>query len=67
MAARVSEGAKKLASKGTQVEIAARLGMTQQSVSAWITGKSRPSGQALIVIKREYRIPPEDWYPTAKA
>ena len=60
---RPSAGARKLSSKGTQTEIAARVGVTQQAVQRWLSGKGKPSGEKVLAIEREYGIPAKDWYP----
>lgn len=41
-------------------EAAAALGVTERTVSQWLTGKRYPSGQALAVIDRTYGISPRD-------
>lgn len=39
-------------------EAAAALGMTEASVSRWLTGKRYPSAEALIAIERMYGVSP---------
>lgn len=39
-------------------DAAAALGMTEASVSRWLTGKRYPSAQALIAIERLYGVSP---------
>ena len=58
-------GAQKLAKKGTQVEIARRLEVTQQAVSYWLTGRRVPTGKTALAIQETYRIPIADWYRAA--
>ena len=41
-------------------EAAAALGVTERTISQWLTGKRYPSGQALAVIDRTYGISPRD-------
>src|SRR5215207_5230640 len=41
-------------------EAAAALGVTERTISQWLTGKRYPSGQALAVIDRTYGIGPRD-------
>jgi transcriptional regulator with XRE-family HTH domain len=41
-------------------EAAAALGVTEATVSRWLTGKRYPSAQALIAIDRLYGISPRD-------
>jgi transcriptional regulator with XRE-family HTH domain len=61
-----SLGARKLASKGSQSDIARRLGVTQQAVSSWISGRSQPSGKNMLEIANAYRIPMSDWLEPAE-
>jgi transcriptional regulator with XRE-family HTH domain len=41
-------------------EAARALGVTERTISQWLTGKRYPSGQALAVIDRTYGISPRD-------
>jgi transcriptional regulator with XRE-family HTH domain len=41
-------------------EAATALGVTERTISQWLTGKRYPSGQALAVIDRTYGISPRD-------
>jgi transcriptional regulator with XRE-family HTH domain len=61
----LSKGASRLATKGSQSELAARLGVTQQAVSRWLSAQGLPSGKHLLQIAKAYRIPISDWYEPA--
>jgi transcriptional regulator with XRE-family HTH domain len=58
-----SEGARQL--KGfvgpTQSELAAKLGVKQQSLSQWLRGDAKPSAAMRIRLARELHIPVEAW------
>ena len=41
-------------------EAAGLLGVTERTVSQWLTGKRYPSGQALVAIDKLYGISPRD-------
>lgn len=41
-------------------EAAEALGVTEATVSRWLTGKRYPSGEALIAIDKRYGISPRD-------
>lgn len=44
-----------------QRDLAARCGVTQQTVSAWATGVKRPSVAARLRLELGYRIPRGAW------
>lgn len=41
----------------TQVEVAHKLGVTQQAVGSWETGKASPNGVVLAKLSRLYKTP----------
>lgn len=43
----------------SQSELARRLGVSQPTVSDWISGKKRPSGDKVLALATEIGIPPE--------
>lgn len=43
----------------SQSELARRLGISQPTVSDWISGKKRPSGDKVLALAKELGIPPE--------
>lgn len=45
----------------TQVTLAADLRTSQQNISNWQTGKTRPSAMFRALIERLYGIPSTDW------
>lgn len=45
----------------SQSELARRLGISQASVSGWVTLKSRPEAHFRKAIERELGIPERDW------
>ena len=44
-----------------QVEVAQRLGVSQQAVSAWMSGVSRPSYERKRKLQELYGIPVDSW------
>lgn len=45
----------------TQEQIAKRLGVTQQAVSGWKTGRSAPSARVMAAIEDAFGIPMRSW------
>lgn len=43
----------------SQSELARRLGVSQPTVSDWIAGKKRPSGDKVLALAKEMGIPAE--------
>jgi transcriptional regulator with XRE-family HTH domain len=43
----------------SQSELARRLGVSQPTVSDWISGKKTPSGDKVLSLAKEMGIPPE--------
>lgn len=57
-----SKGSVRLAAvRGTQVEKAKRIGVTQQAVSDWESGKAVPNYANRKAMRREYGIPVDWW------
>jgi transcriptional regulator with XRE-family HTH domain len=50
----------------TQAELAQALGVTQQAVSRWFCGASRPSAAAMREIERLYGVPMHAWFEMAQ-
>jgi len=54
--------AKALSAQGrNQVWLAGILGVSQPSVSAWLTGRSKPEGAYRIALERLFSIPCDAW------
>jgi len=45
----------------TQAELAELLGVTQQAVSSWVSGRTTPSAEYMRRIEDELGIPMRDW------
>ena len=45
-----------------QTALALQLGVSQQAVSRWVTGRSRPRLEAILELERLYAIEPRDWF-----
>ena len=45
----------------SQSALAAELGITQPSVSSWLTGRARPESHLRLAISMIARIPAKDW------
>lgn len=45
----------------TQADMAKALGVSQQAVSMWVTGRSRPSAHQRVAIERIAGIPSASW------
>jgi len=52
----------RLAETHSQTEIAERLGVRQQSVSAWLRQRARPATEVRDRIEHEFGIDRRDWY-----
>lgn len=50
----------------TQEDIANKLGVTQQAVSAWVHGGSRPSLERMMLLERLFGIPIQSWAEDAE-
>lgn len=59
-----SHGARQLAAKGSQAELAEKVGVTQQAISGWLTGRCLPNSRHLLRIEKIYRIDIADWFRT---
>lgn len=57
---------KELATEHSQAKIAERIGVGQQSVSAYLRRASRPEPEIREAIAREFGIPFDDWYSDAE-
>lgn len=47
-------------------DVAARCRVTPCRVSAWISGRTKPSPAARAALERNYEIPPPSWDVTAR-
>ncbi|MGO9710595.1 MAG: helix-turn-helix transcriptional regulator [Polyangiaceae bacterium] len=44
-----------------QAALALQLGVSQQAVSNWINGRSRPSAESMLELERLFAIDPREW------
>jgi transcriptional regulator with XRE-family HTH domain len=44
-----------------QAALALQLGVTQQTVSNWVNGRSRPSADSILELERLFAIDPREW------
>lgn len=51
----------------TQAQLAEKLGVTQQAVSAWVYGRARPDLSKMLLIERFLGIPVASWAEPASA
>lgn len=56
-----SRALKRLVRRPTQQEIAAQLAVTQQAVSSWINGTTRPDPARMAKLEELFGIPMRDW------
>lgn len=57
----MTEGQRQLRGKGTQGQIALRLGVKQQTVSKWLNGSRKPDYASRKNAQSEYGIDPDAW------
>lgn len=50
----------------TQEQIASRVGLGQQTISAYLRRAARPSSEVREALEREFGIPFADWYTDAE-
>jgi transcriptional regulator with XRE-family HTH domain len=58
---RGSRALERLVRRPTQKQIADRLGVTQQAVSAWLRGAGRPDPDRMAKLEELFGIPMRDW------
>ena len=61
MERRLSAGAVRLRELVDRGQLARRLGVTRQAVSAWLVGDAVPSPARMAALEREYGIPMRAW------
>ena len=44
-----------------QSALALQLGVSQQAVSSWVSGRSRPSPESMLELERLFGIDPREW------
>jgi plasmid maintenance system antidote protein VapI len=44
-----------------QSALALQLGVSQQAVSGWVSGRARPSPESMLELERLFGIDPHDW------
>jgi transcriptional regulator with XRE-family HTH domain len=66
----LSEGARRLRAlvspPVTQAELAEKLGVTQQAISSWVTGRTLPTPHRLAELERITGIPMRAWTEPAE-
>lgn len=45
----------------SQVQLARKLGVTQQAVSQWIRGNAKPRHEHAVTLERDFGIPADTW------
>lgn len=59
----MTRGSEKLRDTGrSQTDIATALGVTQQAVQWWMSGRSVPTTRHAVRMEKLYGIRPEDWF-----